>query len=52
MDFKKKDIVITSALRSAIGTFGGALRFMKGHDLGSIVVKEIMKKSKLKTEIS
>ena len=50
MDFKKKDIVITSALRSAIGTFGGALRFMKGHDLGSIVVKEIMKKSKLKAD--
>ena len=50
MNINKKDIVITSALRTAIGTFDGALRLMKGHDLGSIVVKEIMKRSKLKED--
>jgi len=50
MSFNKKDIVIASALRTAIGTFGGTLKSMKGHDLGSIVVKEIMKKSKLNVD--
>jgi acetyl-CoA C-acetyltransferase len=50
MNFNKKDIVITSALRTAIGTFGGTLKSMKGHDLGSIVVKEIMKRSKLNAD--
>ena len=50
MKFNEKKIVITSAVRTAIGTFGGSLRSMQGHDLGSIVVKEAMKKSKLKTK--
>jgi len=52
MNSDKKSIVITSAARTAIGTFNGSLKNMQGHDLGSIVVKEAMKKSKLKpTEI-
>ena len=44
----EKHIVITSAIRTAIGTFNGSLKNMQGHDLGSIVIKEAMKKSKLK----
>jgi len=47
MNLDKKSIVITSAARTAIGTFKGSLKNMQGHDLGSIVVKEAMKKSKL-----
>ena len=49
MSFEQKNIVITSAVRTAIGSFRGSLRNMKGHDLGTIVIKEAMKKSKLKS---
>tara|TARA_Y100000590_G_scaffold415484_1_gene513278 strand:+ start:486 stop:1652 length:1167 start_codon:yes stop_codon:yes gene_type:complete len=48
MSIKEKNIVITSALRTPIGTFNGALKDMEAHDLGSIVIKEIIKKSNLK----
>mgnify|MGYP001187932429 CR=1 FL=1 len=50
MDLKKKSVVITSALRTAIGTFGGSLKEMQAHDLGSIVIKEVIKKSNLKSD--
>tara|TARA_Y100000590_G_C15409994_1_gene897207 strand:+ start:568 stop:768 length:201 start_codon:yes stop_codon:yes gene_type:complete len=49
MHTKEKSIVITSAMRTAIGTFNGSLKSMHAHDLGSIVVKENIKKSKLKS---
>ena len=49
MNTKEKSIVITSALRTAIGTFSGSLKSMQAHDLGSIVIKENIKKSKLKS---
>ena len=48
MESNKKNIVITSAVRTAVGTFNGSLKKMKGHNLGAVVVKESMKKSKLK----
>jgi len=48
MKLNEKKIVITSAVRTAVGTFDGSLKKMQGHDLGSIVVKEAMKKSNLK----
>ena len=48
MSFKEKDIVITSAGRTAIGTFRGSLKEMQGHDLGAVVAKEVIKKSNLK----
>ena len=50
MNSKKKSVVITSALRTAIGAFNGALKDMQAHDLGSIVIKEVIKKSKLKPD--
>ena len=50
MSIEQKNIVITSAVRTAIGAFRGALKSMQGHDLGSIVVKESMKKANLKSE--
>jgi len=49
MNSKEKSIVITSALRTAIGTFNGSLKSMQAHDLGSVVIKENIKKSKLKS---
>jgi len=48
MSTKEKNIVITSALRTAIGSFNGGLKNMQAHELGSIVIKENIKKSKLK----
>ena len=48
MSSDEKKIVITSAVRTAVGTFNGSLKNMQGHELGSIVVKEAIKKSKLK----
>ena len=48
MSGKEKSVVITSALRSAIGSFNGSLKHMQAHDLGSIVIKEVIKKSNLK----
>ena len=52
MSLNKKSIVITSAVRTAVGTFNGALKNMKANQLGSVVIKEAIKKSKLeKNEI-
>ena len=48
MNLDKKSIVITSAVRTAVGTFNGALKNMKANQLGSTVIKEAAKKSKLK----
>jgi len=47
MDNKRKNIVITSAARTAIGTYRGSLKNMQAHELGSVVVKEVMEKSNL-----
>ena len=41
----KNDVVITSALRTAIGAMGGTLKNVPGHELGSCVIKETLKKS-------
>ena len=48
MNSNNKNIVITSAVRTAVGTFKGSLKNMQGHDLGSVVVKNAVEKSKLK----
>ena len=50
MNVKEKNVVITSALRTAIGSFNGSLKCMQGHNLGTVVIKENIKKSKLKYE--
>ena len=50
MNSKKKSVVITSALRTAIGSFNGSLKKLQAHDLGSVVIKEVIKKSNLKFE--
>ena len=47
MSIKQKSVVITSAARTAIGSFNGALKNMKAHELGAVVAKEVVKKSNL-----
>ena len=46
MNNKSKEVVIVSAIRTPIGTFKGSLKNMKSHHLGSIVIKEVLKRSK------
>ena len=47
MTVVNKDIVITSAVRTAIGTFRGSLKDMQAKDLGALVTKAATKKSNL-----
>ena len=44
---EQNNIVITSAVRTAIGTFRGSLKNMQAKDLGASTVKAVMKKSNL-----
>jgi len=46
MSNKSKEVVIVSAVRTPIGTYKGSLKNMKSHQLGSIVIKEVLKRSK------
>jgi len=48
MNDKQNNIVITSAVRTAIGSFKGSLKDIHAHELGSTVIKEAIKKSNLK----
>ena len=45
-----EDIVITSAVRTAIGSYGKSLKSIKAVDLGASVISESIKKSKIKKE--
>ena len=47
MEKNEKDIVITSAVRTAIGTFRGSLKDVQASDLGSMVSKSAIEKSNL-----
>ena len=49
MKLNEKNVVITSAVRTPIGTLGGALKNIQGHILGSVVIKEVLKRSKIKS---
>ena len=40
-------VVITSATRTAIGTFRGSLKDMQASDLGALTIKAVMEKSNL-----
>ncbi len=52
MSNKLKEVVIVSAVRTPIGTYKGSLKDIKTDQLGSIVIEEILKKSKFdKTDI-
>jgi acetyl-CoA C-acetyltransferase len=43
-------VVITSAVRTAIGSFAGTLKDVPAIELGTIVIKEALSRSKLKTD--
>ncbi|AEB77004.1 acetyl-CoA acetyltransferase [Clostridium botulinum BKT015925] len=45
-----KNIVIASAVRTPVGSYGGALKDVSAVDLGTIVVKEALKRASVKPE--
>ena len=48
----KKDIVVTSATRTAVGSFGRSLKNIPGDSLGAVVISDAIQKSKIqKTDI-
>ena len=50
MSKNSNDVVITSALRTPIGRYKGSLKNLSASKLGSIVIKEVIYKSKLDIE--
>ena len=50
MSDKSNDIVITAALRTPIGTYNGSLKNLSADKLGTVAIKEVIHKSKLKPE--
>ena len=46
MTDKSNEVVIVSAIRTPIGSYKGSLKDISSHQLGSIVIKEVLKKSK------
>ena len=50
MTDKSEEVVIVGAVRTAIGTFNGSLKLIKAHQLGSMVISEVLKKSKFSGE--
>ena len=44
---KSNDIVFTAALRSAIGKYDGIWKKKQAHEIGSLVIKSILSKSKV-----
>ena len=47
MNDKLKKVVIDGAARTPIGTYKGSLKHMKADQLGSIVIKEVLKKCQI-----
>ena len=46
-----KEVVIVSAVRTAVGKFGGALKDVSAAELGAIVIKEALKRANVKPEL-
>ena len=46
-----REVVIASAVRTAIGTFGGSLKDVPAADLGAIVIKEAINRAGIKPEL-
>ena len=44
---KSKEVIIAGAVRTPIGTYKGSLKHLKADQLGSIVIKEVLKRSKI-----
>ncbi|XP_059472518.1 acetyl-CoA acetyltransferase, cytosolic [Neocloeon triangulifer] len=47
----ERKVVILSAARTPIGSFCGALSTLKAHDLGSIAIKEVLKRANLDSSL-
>ncbi|KPA13207.1 Acetyl-CoA acetyltransferase [Candidatus Magnetomorum sp. HK-1] len=47
-----KDVVIVSGVRTAIGTFGGALKSVPVVDLGALVIQDVLKRVQLRPVVS
>jgi len=45
-----REVVIVSAVRTAIGSFGGALKDVPAVELGAVVIKEAVKRANIKPE--
>ena len=45
MSDNSKDVVIVEAVRTPIGTYNGSLKDIRAHQLGSIVINEVLKRS-------
>tara|TARA_B100001559_G_scaffold80640_1_gene67039 strand:- start:96 stop:1283 length:1188 start_codon:yes stop_codon:yes gene_type:complete len=50
MSKKLDDVVITSALRTPIGTYNGSLKDLSAEKLGALAIKEVIHKSNLKPD--
>ena len=50
MSKKSNDVVITAALRTPIGTYKGSLKGLSADKLGAVAIKEVVYKSKLKSD--
>lgn len=46
-----REVVIVSAVRTAIGSFGGSLKGVSAADLGALVIKEALKRSTIKFDM-
>ncbi len=47
---EKKDIVITSCSRTAVGSLGKSLKDVSSCELGAVVISDAIKKSNIKTD--
>jgi acetyl-CoA C-acetyltransferase len=45
-----REVVIASGVRTAIGSFGGALKDVPAVELGGIVIREVLKRAKIRQE--
>jgi acetyl-CoA C-acetyltransferase len=52
MKMKTTDVVIVSGARTAVGEFGGTLKSVKSTELGSIVIKEALKRAGLRPTVT
>ena len=50
MSKKLDDVVITSALRTPLGTYKGSLKSISADKLGTLVIKEVIHNSKIKAD--
>ena len=50
MSNKLEDVVIVEAIRTPIGTYKGALKDVAAHQLGTVVINEVLKRSNVLSE--